>query len=190
MARKADSAPTPPDGAVADAPPKGKGKGKLFLFLVPALIVGLLSGTALGVAQNDTMTRIQLMMAAESAAEAAVAEAEAAEAAAGQDPNVPEEFGSFSEITGLIVNPAGTDGGRFLMLNVAFEGSPEVIAELATRDMVIKDRFLKHLAEQPVERLAAYTVRDSLKQELLANANAVLKVGQIDRLYFTQYVLQ
>ena len=191
MARKADRPADGGDQTVIE--PEKKKRSKLLLFLVPALVVGLLSGTALGVAQNDTLARVHAMLEQPGEADAAAdsADAEAPDAEAEADPDaLPDEFGAFSEMTGVIVNPAGTDGSRYLMLNLAFEGSEEAIATLKAREVVVKDRVLSHLSGQTMERLSRFAARDTLKQELRARVNGVLGEHAVSRLYFTQYVLQ
>lgn len=101
------------------------------------------------------------------------------------------EYGSFYQIKGLIVNPASSEGARYLMVDVGLESSdPEVISDLESKEVVVRDRMIRLLGERTSNELSDITKRDTIKTELLNSINDVLKEGAIDRLYFTQYVLQ
>jgi flagellar FliL protein len=103
----------------------------------------------------------------------------------------PTEYGSFYEIKGLIVNPASSSGARYLMVDVGLESTnAEVIADLETKEVVVRDRMIRLLGERTSDELSDISKRDTIKTELLDSINDVLKDGAIDRLYFTQYVLQ
>ena len=45
-------------------------------------------------------------------------------------------------------------------------------------------------SERTVQELAEIAFRDGIKAELIERINGILEEGPIDRLYFTQYVLQ
>ncbi len=103
----------------------------------------------------------------------------------------PIEYGQFMELQGLIINPAGTNGTRYLMVNLGLESANSgVLEELKGKEVVVRDTILKLLGQRTVEELADISLRTQLKQELREAVNAVLRKGKIDRVYFTQYVLQ
>ncbi len=105
--------------------------------------------------------------------------------------DVPVDFGSFYEVENIIINPAQSQGGRYLMINVGFESDKEVVlTELENKEVVIRDRVIKMLGEFTVPELSDIDRRSFLKDTLLSSVNAVLKDGEVRRLYFTQYVLQ
>lgn len=102
----------------------------------------------------------------------------------------PIEYGVFTPVAGIIVNPARSGGRRYLMVDLALEAADEeVLEEVSSREVVIRDLVVRILGEQTVEDLAAIEARPALKDTLLSSVNGVLE-GEIDRLYFTQYVLQ
>lgn len=106
-------------------------------------------------------------------------------------PAEPIRYGQFLQIDGLIVNPAGTDGSRYLMVTVGLESSSgRVIRELGEKEVVVRDAILTVLGHKTVAELASIGQRDALREELRQAVNAILRHGQVDRLYFTQYVLQ
>lgn len=159
-------AATPPDSDSVDAPPK---KGKLLFILLPVLALTLGSG---GGYFFFTKT-----------AEAAPTEE------APPEPETPE-FGVFTNLPGVIVNPAGTGGRRYLMADIALEVEDEKAVEgISEREVVIRDVVVQTLSEKTVEELAALEARDALKDTLLVRVNELLE-ADVTRLYFTQYVLQ
>lgn len=101
------------------------------------------------------------------------------------------EFGSFYEIKGMIVNPTNTEGNRVLMVNVGLEtNEPPVITELEEKEVVVRDLILNRMGRHTVNELASITQRDTIKNNLRQSINEILKEGTVNRLYFTQYVLQ
>ncbi len=174
MADRADDPSPGDDAAVADAPKPGKRK----LILAAAVLVPTLLGAGVAVSQHETMRGLL-------GVGDAPAEAEPDETAA------PVEYGAFSEIHGLIVNPAGSQGQRYLMVNVGFESQQEKALEaLTAKEVAVRDAVLDILSKKTVDQLAAIGFRDSLKTEIRDTVNVILGPDQIDRLYFTQYVLQ
>lgn len=160
-------APAPDaDAPVADAPKK---KNKLVLLLP---VVALVLGGGGGFYQYQKATA------------ATLPEDEAAETAE------PIEYGQFTKLPGIIVNPAGSAGRRYLMVDLALETADEkALEEIALREVVIRDAAVRILSERTVEELTSVALRPALKDTLRTTVNGILD-GKIDRLYFTQYVLQ
>jgi flagellar FliL protein len=91
----------------------------------------------------------------------------------------------------MIINPAESQGSRYLMVNVGFESDQEIVlTELENKEVVIRDRVIKMLGEFTVPELSDIDRRAFLKDTLLTSVNQVLQDGEVRRLYFTQYVLQ
>lgn len=101
------------------------------------------------------------------------------------------DFGAFYEVENMIINPAESQGSRYLMINVGFESDQEeVLTELENKEVVVRDRVIKMLSEFTVPELSDIERRAFLKDTLLTSVNRVLQDGEVRRLYFTQYVLQ
>ena len=131
--------------------PEAPTKGRSFLVPLLALIVGGVG--AFGFTQADTLRTM-------------IGGAPSAAALAGE---VPIEYGEFAELDGIVINPADTDGRRYLMIKIGVE------AEDA----------------ETLARLSDITKRDSLKTEILDRFNRMLgEDGPVTRIYFTQFVLQ
>ncbi len=100
-------------------------------------------------------------------------------------------YGHFITISDLLINPAGTGGKGFLVVTIGLETrSSSVIAEIQQKDIVIRDAILQLLGEQTQEKLAAIELRSELKDEIVHKLNQILQKGEVDRLYFTQFLLQ
>ncbi len=152
-----------------------KKKSRFWLILVPVVLLAAGGGAWVAYSQYGLLA----------GATTALAGADSTDA------DAPIEYGHFSEIQGLIVNPAGSAGRRYLMVNVALESESEkVLEELAEKEVVVRDTILKVLGLRTVDDLAAIEQRPALKEELRGAVNAVLHRGKVTRLYFTQYVLQ
>lgn len=101
------------------------------------------------------------------------------------------EYGQFFTLDGIVVNPAESQGKRFLLIDIAMEtSSGNVMTELEEKDIVVRDTILKVLASQTVSDLASLESRSNLKIEIRDAVNSLLQRGKVDYLYFTQFVLQ
>jgi len=102
-----------------------------------------------------------------------------------------KKIGSLSKLKGLVINPAGSQGNRYLAVSIVFETeTPSVKQELDEKKVIVKDAVLRLLSERTVEELSDPEQRDGLKKALREEANAVLSKGEVNRLYFTEFVLQ
>lgn len=181
MAEQPDAAPAEPGGDAPDSVNEKDAKGggfRMWMILIPAILLPAIGGAALAMNQYDTLSRL--------AAETRVRFTSDDEGATEK-----REYGQFLEFGGIIVNPAGSNGKRFLMIDIGLESSSaSVLSELERKEIVVRDRMLKVLSSRTVEELASLEGRNLLKDELLDTVNAVLDGGRVDYLYFTQFVLQ
>lgn len=103
----------------------------------------------------------------------------------------PIEYGLFYELGNLIVNPRNTNGQRYLIVSIGFESkSNKVLEELKAKEVVVRDTTLKLLGFLSVDELADIDNRSQIKEDLRQAVNALVQEGVVDRVYFTQYVLQ
>ncbi len=102
----------------------------------------------------------------------------------------PKEYGPFTRMDGLVVNPSGSDG-RYLAVSIAFESkSPGAKTELSNKTVVVRDAVLSLLSSKTVEELSDPDQRNKLKEELRKETNSILGSEAVKRLYFTEFVLQ
>ncbi|WP_456427663.1 flagellar basal body-associated FliL family protein [Rhodocaloribacter sp.] len=158
---------------------KPKGGKSFLLMLLPVLFVALTGGGWIAFSYYPELMIVAEVFGRDIGSEESEEEAE------------PIEYGQFTELQGLIINPSDSEGTRYLMLNIGLEAlDAGVLEEVDQMDMVIRDTILKQLSHRTVRELSDINLRDEIKLELKQAINDILKDGEITRLYFTQYVLQ
>ncbi len=91
----------------------------------------------------------------------------------------------------LVVNPAGSQGTRYLLVSVAVEPKePGMIEDLATLDVPLRHELLAILGAKTVEELSDIERREELVEELEEGLAHVVGEGVISRIYLPQYVIQ
>lgn len=106
-----------------------------------------------------------------------------------EDPKAPRaEY----VIEDLVLNPAGSQGTRFLMATVAFQvKSAEAVEKMKARDAEIRDSVLGVLGSKTVEELAAPdSARTLLKEELRMSVGRLFPRGTVRRVYLPKFVIQ
>ncbi len=166
------------DEPVDQAGPKPAGNHRFWMVLIPVILLPAVGGAVLALQQYPSIA----LKAAEVRMRFASDES---------DGEMIREYGHFTSLENIIVNPRGSDGKRFLMVNLGLETiSTDVVTEIGRKEIVVRDTILKVLSSYSVEELAALESRSTLKDELLTAINSVLQRGAVEYLYFTQYVLQ
>ena len=158
---------------------KTKGGKSFLLMILPVLFVALTGGGWVAFSYYPKLMLVAEVFGRDIGSDADEEEAE------------PIEYGQFTELQGLIINPADSEGTRYLMLNIGIEAQDAgVLEQVDQMDMVIRDKILKLLSQRTVRELSDINLRDEIKTELKQAINDILEDGEITRLYFTQYVLQ
>lgn len=103
------------------------------------------------------------------------------------DPN----FDHVYVVKDLIVNPAGTNGLRFLLTTIGLEvTSEETVKELEKRDVQVRDAIIQILTSKTLIDLDNPSSRDSLKTEIAGSINKDLLSGRITNVYFSKFIIQ
>ena len=118
--------------------------------------------------------------------------AEPTQASKGEAPAGQEDaMGTIDQISDLVVNPAGTDGTRYLCTTVALETiDPKVSEEIKSREAQIRDVLIAILSRRTIAELADLETRDPLREEIRAGVNNLLIGGEVVGVYFSNFVLQ
>lgn len=102
-----------------------------------------------------------------------------------------EEKKSVHKIENLIVNPAGSQGARFLMTTVAIEVSDEkTIDLLRDRDVQVRDRVIAMFESKSLEDLTRPGSREKLKRELEELIEPIAGNPASLHVYLPQFVIQ
>jgi len=101
------------------------------------------------------------------------------------------EVGQFYEINDLVINPAGTQGRRFLVIEMGLEtDKPELLEEAKLKEIWIRDAIITLLAKKEPDELLDFNLRRKLKTEILTVLNKKLSTGKFNRVYFKKYIMQ
>jgi flagellar FliL protein len=91
----------------------------------------------------------------------------------------------------IVMNPAGSNGQRFLLLSVAYElKAPGVGEKLKVRDAEVRDVVQRVVGARTIEQLADMNARDALKADVLRATEDVVGRKSIARVFFPQFVIQ
>ena len=131
-------------------------------------------------------------LAAPKVAEAATTEAESGDEEHGSENGEKKAGNTVHMMENLVLNPAASNGTRFLMAAVAAEVKDEKVKEeMTARDAELRDAVLRILGDRTVDQLADMSLRDGLKKELVDSLNARLaSKTAVKRVYFPQFVIQ
>lgn len=114
-------------------------------------------------------------------------------AAAEQGPagNTAEEASQVLVIKDLIINPAGTNGTRFLLTTVGLEvPSAEIKAELEQKEIQTRDILNTVLTSKGLDELTIPQFKETLRKEIQEKLNANLRSGKISNVYFSKFIIQ
>ncbi len=133
----------------------------------------------------------------EHAASGAKGGEKAGEKAAGKEGEKAGEKGKDSSapsihlLENLVLNPAASGGGRFLLFTVAIEtGTPTASTDFKDRDAELRDIILTALGTKTVDQLVDMSAREAIKTEIQAVICARFGKNSVKRLYFPQFVVQ
>jgi flagellar FliL protein len=102
-----------------------------------------------------------------------------------------ELIGTVNLIEDLVVNPAGSEGTRYLCTTVALESvQPGVTEEITTREAQVRDILIEILGKRTVMELSSLDTRDQIREEIKVAVNDLLSTGSVIGVYFSNFVLQ
>ena len=108
-----------------------------------------------------------------------------------EEKTVAMPVGQFYEINDVVVNPAGTAGKRYLVMEMALESKDQkVIEEATSKEIWIRDAVISILTRKTPEELLDYSLQTELKKEILNTMNRKLTAGKFDKIYFKKYIMQ
>ena len=91
----------------------------------------------------------------------------------------------------FIVNLYNEGSSRYLKSTINFALSmPELSAEMDTKKPLIRDIVIKTLSAKTYEEISTIRGKENLKDEIVVKVNQVLSDGQVNNLFFTDFVIQ
>jgi flagellar FliL protein len=101
----------------------------------------------------------------------------------------PPEIGTY-QMDQLVVNPANTNGRRYLMVEISLELNIEHIPLIETSNPRVKQELIETFSRRTVSQLTTPRERDVLRKEVVEIINSSIGETSVQNLYFTKYVLQ
>ncbi len=97
----------------------------------------------------------------------------------------------FYEMEELIVNPAGTNGQRFLVVGISLElSNNKHLGLVRQHEHGIRHNMNEALSSRTVSQLAQFEEREKLRYELAGIVNNAIGERSVRNLYYTRYVMQ
>ena len=97
----------------------------------------------------------------------------------------------FFGIDPLIVNPANSNGERYLKAAISLEThDPNLVSELEKRLPQIKNQINNVLSSKTIDQIQTNKDRERLRREIQNRVNGLLVGGHISNVYFEEFVYQ
>jgi flagellar protein FliL len=91
----------------------------------------------------------------------------------------------------LIVNPAGTNGTRFLLTTVGLGVSSQaMLDELTKKEVRVRDVLNSILTGKSLDELVDVKRREDLRAEIAEQISKVLSSGKLRDVYFSKFIIQ
>ncbi len=117
--------------------------------------------------------------------------APASDVKTGKGSSSDSNFDNVFIVKDLIVNPAGTNGLRFLLTTIGLEVSSKATEqECEKRNVQIHDAIINILTSKTLPELDDVNARESLKVEIKKAINQDLTTGEVLNVYFSKFIIQ
>lgn len=95
-------------------------------------------------------------------------------------------------IENIVVNPAGTNGTRYLSTSIGLEldKTPEIAKLMEEKTAVIRDIIIAVLTSKTLEELSSAEGKDKIRTEIQSKLDEAIAPNKVYRIYFVDYVLQ
>ncbi|MHB9039909.1 MAG: flagellar basal body-associated FliL family protein, partial [Melioribacteraceae bacterium] len=103
-----------------------------------------------------------------------------------------KELGKFVYmVEEILVNPAKTDGKRYLLSSLGFDvPSEKDNQELKAKEVLLKDAVISVMSSKEMSQLGNIAYRDTLRTEIIKRLAQVMPSVKINTIYFSKYILQ
>ncbi|MEX0994260.1 MAG: flagellar basal body-associated FliL family protein [Balneolaceae bacterium] len=99
--------------------------------------------------------------------------------------------GYYFQLEDIIINPAETDGNRYLVLSMAIElDTSGGLSEMEQMRVEVTDKVNFLLIKKTVRELSDRNQREHIKNDLKEGINTIFNRNMVRNLYFTKYVIQ
>lgn len=128
--------------------------------------------------------------AAEGEGEGEAAKGEGADAASADGAQRAPGEAAITSLGSFTVNLRGSGGGRVLRVEVQLETSGANAGDVAGRTVQLRDSVITAISDYTWSELEGTDGKVRLRDELLQRVNGITAPAVVERLYFTQFVVQ
>ncbi len=94
-------------------------------------------------------------------------------------------------VNDLVVNPAGTEGTRFLSASIGLETySKETLDLMEKREPLVRDALITILGSKTIDQLSDPKQKEIIRFQIKKRTEQLLHVDDLSAVYFTQFILQ
>lgn len=159
---------------------------KGYLFSLGTMLVG--TGLMFVLMLGEVTAQMVKKPSVDGKVEGQVSEGKAPE---GKAPEERVTHGFMFPLDPFVINLAGSGGNKFLKVNVSLKMSaPEVHLELRKNILKLTDSILFLLSSKSFEDIDSLQEKSKLEDEIMARVNKFLTAGQVNRVYFTEFIIQ
>lgn len=124
-------------------------------------------------------------------AKASVTEEAIADSSESEDSSETPDFGKIFTIEDVIVNPAQSEGGQFVLINFGFEVKDDLdLKTLEERQIQVRDLLIKILSAKTVAQLDGPDDKEVLRREVKETVKNLLPAKHLMNVYFSNYIIQ
>ncbi|MEX0769785.1 MAG: flagellar basal body-associated FliL family protein [Balneolaceae bacterium] len=99
--------------------------------------------------------------------------------------------GHYFQLENIIINPAESNGNRYLVLSLAIELDTQGdLSEIDQMRVEVLDTVNFLLVKKTTDELSDRDQREAIKQDLKDEINTIFNRSMVRNLYFTKYVIQ
>jgi flagellar FliL protein len=101
------------------------------------------------------------------------------------------EIGILYPLDSFTVNLKSDSGRRYLKTTISLELSGEEVSlELDSKTAVIRDRIIRILTSKTLEEISSKKGKQKVSDQLQDTMNAIISDGEVQGIYFTEFVIQ
>lgn len=101
------------------------------------------------------------------------------------------DIGILYPLDSFTVNLKSDNGRRYLKVTISLELEGEELSlELDAKSPVIRDRIIRILTSKTLEEISSKKGKQKVSDQIMNTLNAMISDGQIQGIYFTEFVIQ
>lgn len=106
------------------------------------------------------------------------------------DSLLPQETMEY-QLEEIIVNPADTNGQRYLLVQLSLElVNEEVVKDVEEYKSKIRNNLIKYLSSRSVDKLQGSESKEEIRLDLVKIINNAIGSRSVRNLYYSKYVMQ